>query len=159
MRSLIEKIINYKSNLIKSLNLSSEQAKNLRVCWKKISKTLFRLDFDLVVNAEMVNLESFKIWQHFFLWVRLGHPVGPGQTCPVDQLVYLTEPSTWVFSFKCSLAHFKAKKVKFSPILPELLTGSNCWYKTKATKDYKKLSQPKLSLSEFVRSMKICISV
>ena len=50
----------------------------------------------------------------------------PIQTCPVDQLVYLTEPSTWVFSFKCSLAHFKAKKVKFSPILPELLTGSNC---------------------------------
>ena len=39
-----------------------------------ISKSLFRLDFDLVVNAEMVNLESFKIWQHFFLVTTPGTP-------------------------------------------------------------------------------------
>ena len=39
-----------------------------------ISKTLFRLDFNLDDNGEMVNLESFKIWQHFFLVTTPGTP-------------------------------------------------------------------------------------
>ena len=89
------------------------------------------------------------------------------QTCPVDQLVYLTEPSTWVFSFKCSLAHFKAKKVKFSPILPELLTGSNSWYKAKATKDYENWVNQNclyLNLSDqwrfvFLFSSQVCLTL
>ena len=39
-----------------------------------ISKTLFGLDFNLDVNGEIVNLESFKIWQHFFLVITPGTP-------------------------------------------------------------------------------------
>ena len=39
-----------------------------------ISKSLFRLDFNLDDNGEMVNLESFKIWQNFFLVTTPGTP-------------------------------------------------------------------------------------
>ena len=39
-----------------------------------ISKTLFKVDFNLDDNGEMVNLESFKLWQHFFLVSTPGTP-------------------------------------------------------------------------------------
>ena len=38
------------------------------------SKTVYRLDFSLHGNKETVNLEIFKIWQHFFL---VNTPVSP----------------------------------------------------------------------------------
>ena len=71
-----------------------------------ISKTLFGLDFNLDVNGEIVNLESFKICQHFFLVNTLGTPcrsrlVQPqectGQDLIRNSQVSLLRHSGWVY--------------------------------------------------------------
>ena len=57
------------------------------------------------------------------------------QRCPADTWQSLSGALIGGFSFKGFLAYFKAETVNFFPILPELLSGNNCWYQTKATKN------------------------
>ena len=102
------------------------------------------------------NYRGSPPYEHFGTWKKPCHmkfvlvaDLSSRKTLCFYSTLYVE--STCVNSFKHSLEFFKANKVKYWLNLHELLAGNICYSTSSIHKALKRLSQPKLSLSKFIR--------